>query len=85
MGAVVLSLQENTHFFLEMEMTIRFIVHKKIIQAVKWAQFVSDGMSYIIIRGPWYHIIVLNVHAPTEAKLFVCYIYVTNLNFVGPF
>jgi hypothetical protein len=25
-------------------------------------------MSYIILRGPWCHIIVLNVHAPTEDK-----------------
>jgi hypothetical protein len=25
-------------------------------------------MSYIIMRGRWFHIIVLNVHAPTEDK-----------------
>jgi hypothetical protein len=25
-------------------------------------------MSYIILRGCWFHIIVLNVHAPTEDK-----------------
>jgi hypothetical protein len=25
-------------------------------------------MSYIILRGRWCHIIVLNVHAPTEEK-----------------
>jgi hypothetical protein len=25
-------------------------------------------MSYIILRGRWCHIIVLNVHVPTEAK-----------------
>jgi exonuclease III len=25
-------------------------------------------MSYIILKGRWYHIIVLNVHAPTEDK-----------------
>jgi hypothetical protein len=28
----------------------------------------SDRMSYIILRGRWCHIIVLNVHAPTEDK-----------------
>jgi hypothetical protein len=28
----------------------------------------SDGMSYITLRGRWCHIIVLNVHAPTEDK-----------------
>jgi hypothetical protein len=26
-------------------------------------------MSYIILRGSWCHIIVLNVHAPTEDKI----------------
>jgi hypothetical protein len=26
-------------------------------------------MSYIILRGRWCHIIVLNVHAPTEDKI----------------
>jgi exonuclease III len=30
--------------------------------------FVSDRMPYIILRGHWCHIIVLNVHAPTEDK-----------------
>jgi hypothetical protein len=25
-------------------------------------------MSYILLRGRWFHIIVLNVHAPTEDK-----------------
>jgi hypothetical protein len=42
-------------------------VHKRIISAVKRAEFVSDNMSYIIVRGHWCHI-VLNVHAPTEDK-----------------
>jgi hypothetical protein len=31
-------------------------------------EFFSDRMSYIILRGRWFHIIVLNVHAPTEDK-----------------
>jgi hypothetical protein len=43
-------------------------VHKRIISAVKRAEFVSDWMSYIILRGLWCHIIILNVHAPTEGK-----------------
>jgi hypothetical protein len=32
--------------------------------------FVTDRMSYmyIILRGHWCHIIVLNIHAPTEDK-----------------
>jgi hypothetical protein len=43
-------------------------VHKRIISAVKRVEFVSDRMSYIILRGRWCNIIVLKVHAPTEDK-----------------
>jgi hypothetical protein len=46
-------------------------VHKRIISAVKRVEFVSDRISYIILRGRWCHIIVLNVHAPTEDKIDV--------------
>jgi hypothetical protein len=31
--------------------------------------FVSDRMLYIILRGRWCHIIVLNIHAPAEDKV----------------
>jgi hypothetical protein len=48
------------------ELGTGFFVHKRII-AVK-VEFVSDRMSYIILRGHWC-IIVLNVHAPTENKI----------------
>jgi hypothetical protein len=44
-------------------------VHKRIISAVKRVEFVSDRMLYIILRGHWCDIIVLNVHAPTEDKI----------------
>jgi hypothetical protein len=43
-------------------------VHKRIISVVKRVEFVSDRMSYIILRGRWCHIIVPNVLAPTEDK-----------------
>jgi hypothetical protein len=43
-------------------------VHKKIISAVKRVGFVDDRMSYILLRGHWFRIIFLNVHAPTEDK-----------------
>jgi hypothetical protein len=46
-----------------------FFVHKGIISTVKGVEFVSDRMSYIILRGRWLHIILLNVHAPTEDKI----------------
>jgi hypothetical protein len=38
------------------------------ISAVKRVEFVSDRMSYIMLRGRWCHIIVLNVNAPSQDK-----------------
>jgi hypothetical protein len=35
---------------------------KKIVSAVRRVSFISDRMSYIILRGRWCNIIVLNVH-----------------------
>jgi exonuclease III len=45
-----------------------FFVHKRIVSAVRRVEFISDRMSYIILRGRWCNIIVLNVHAPCEDK-----------------
>jgi hypothetical protein len=50
------------------ELGTGFLVHKRIISAVKRVEFVSDRMLYIILRGCWCCIIVLNVLAPTEDK-----------------
>ena len=46
----------------------RFFVHHRIVSAVKRVEFVSDRVSYIVLRGCWCSIIVLNVHAPSEEK-----------------
>jgi exonuclease III len=45
-----------------------FFVHQRIVSAIKRAEFVNDRMSYIMLRGRWCDIIVLNAHAPTEEK-----------------
>jgi exonuclease III len=45
-----------------------FFVHQRIVSAIKRVKFVSDRMSYIVLRGRWCNIIVLNAHAPTEEK-----------------
>jgi hypothetical protein len=44
-------------------------VHKNIISTVRRTEFVSDKISYIILRGCLCHIIVLNVHVPTEDNI----------------
>ena len=39
-----------------------FIVHHRTVSAVTRAEFVSDRVSYIVLRDYWCNIIVLNVH-----------------------
>jgi hypothetical protein len=53
------------------ELGTGFVVHKRIISAVKRDEFGSDRMSYIILRGRWCHIVVLNVRPPTKDKLMM--------------
>ena len=43
-------------------------VHFPLCIAVKRVEFVSDRLSYIVLRGRWRHIILVNVHAPSEEK-----------------
>jgi hypothetical protein len=45
-----------------------FFVRKRIISTVKRGEFFGDRM-YIILRGNWCDIIVLNVHVPPEDKI----------------
>ena len=46
----------------------RYFVHHRIVSAVKRVECVSGRVSYIVLRGRCYNIIVLNVHAPSEEK-----------------
>jgi exonuclease III len=43
-------------------------VHHKTVSAVKRVDFVRDRMSYVVLRGRWCNIIILNVRVPTEEK-----------------
>jgi hypothetical protein len=45
-----------------------FFVHQRIASAVKRVEFVSNRVSYMVMRGRWCNIIVLNMHAPSEEK-----------------
>jgi len=45
-----------------------FFVHHTIVSAVKSVEFVGDRVPYIVLRGRWCNIIVLNVCAPNEEK-----------------
>jgi len=45
-----------------------FFVHHIIVSTVKRVEFVSNRLSYIVLRGCWYNIIVVNVHAQSEEK-----------------
>ena len=43
-------------------------VYNRIVSAVNRAEFVSDRMSYIVLRALWCNIIVLNVRAISAEK-----------------
>jgi len=49
----------------------RVFVHHRKVSAVKGVEIVSDRVSYIVLRGRWFNIIVLNVHAPNEEKVMI--------------
>jgi hypothetical protein len=46
-----------------------FVVHERILLAIKRVEFVSDRVPQIIPRDRWCHIVVLNVHAPAEDEI----------------
>ena len=43
-------------------------VHRRLVSAVKRIEFVRDRLSYIVLKGHWLHIIVVNVLAPSEEE-----------------
>jgi hypothetical protein len=52
------------NFFMEKETNIINLGHG-ITSAVKRVEFVSDRMSYIVLRSRWRNIIFLNLHSPS--------------------
>jgi hypothetical protein len=64
----------NYNFFMEKEKKIinwkrDFFVHHKIVSPVKRVEFVSDSITYIVMRCRWSNIIALKVPAPSEEKI----------------
>jgi len=46
-----------------------FFVHLRTVSAVKRVEFFfSNSLSYIVLRGRWLNIFVVNVRAPREEK-----------------
>ena len=43
-------------------------VHHRTVSEINRVEFVSDRLSYIVLRVRWCNIIVLNVQAPDEVK-----------------
>jgi hypothetical protein len=46
-----------------------FFLHHRIVSAVKKVGFVSDRISYIVLKGRWYNIILVNLHAQAKRKV----------------
>jgi hypothetical protein len=38
----------------------------RIVLGVKRVESISDMVAYIMLRGPWFHIIVVDIHVPIE-------------------
>ena len=72
-GCFYLLITRNVNFILPSKFTLAITVIPSLLTlvpllVVKRVEFVSDRMSYIVLRGSWCNIIVLNVHAPNEEK-----------------
>ena len=59
-------------FFIEKEIIHQlgtgFLVHHRIVSAVKRVEFLSGMMSCIVLRGRWCNVIDFNVNASSEEK-----------------
>ena len=55
------------------------------ISTIKKVEFISDRLSYLILRARWCDIIVMNAHAPTEDEenLIRGNFYEFSINFPG--
>jgi len=64
---------EDYNFFYEKgnennQLGTGLFLHLRIVPAVKRVEFLGDMVSYIVLRGRWCNVILLNVHALSEEK-----------------
>jgi len=52
--------------------TKRDFLQHRIVSEFKGVEFVSDKLLYIVLRGRWFNIIVLDVHAHVRKKAMIC-------------
>jgi hypothetical protein len=64
------------------ELCTSLSVHKRITSAVKRVEFISYRIVYIMLRGCWFYIILLNVYAPAEDKVDVKDSFYEELKFI---
>ena len=64
-GGTVFSMEKETKIN---QLGTGIFLHQRTISAIKRVEFVGDRVSYIVLRGRWCNIIVLNVHATSEEK-----------------
>ena len=46
----------------------RIFVHHRIVSAVKRVEFVSDRMSYTVLKGRWCNTVIFSMHAANEKE-----------------
>jgi hypothetical protein len=47
-----------------------FFAYYRTLSDINRADIVSDRVSYIVLRGRWLNIFVLNVHVPSKKKIY---------------
>jgi len=66
----IVTWEQGSFYTTEYQLGTEFFLHHRIVSGLKKVEFVSNRVSYIVLRGRWCNIIVLNLHAPSEEKSY---------------